>query len=131
MTLEWRLFADRDQEFRFAVAPLAAHYSSWAFADLRIRKVVFEFDDVAASGLAVDAMLKIFERDWTRVDYTGQRRVTFCIDEPDQNLDMLDLVISHNRLLPPDAPWLETKVRRHHLLDPLQHEMGGVGDDDQ
>lgn len=81
------------------IAPLRAAYYVYTVQDTKIKKVVFNFEEITIKdGLDIDGLVKIEGKDWEKRDYSGQKEVKFCLDKPDEKLTDIILVLSNHNL---------------------------------
>lgn len=98
---------------------LSARYYTYVIDDPTIRQVVVDFSAIAPQAdLDVDALIRVVDRGWVLRDYSGQGKVTFCFNDPEQHISDLWLVLSDH------ATGFTDKAEGDLVVTPLTQSCG-------
>lgn len=75
---------------------LTAYYAQYNF-EPEVKQVTFDFTGFTPVGsFDIDAVVKIKGKPWEVRNYTGQDKVKFCFDKPEENLEQIYFVITNH-----------------------------------
>jgi hypothetical protein len=112
-TFEGVVEADDSVALPTVLEPLGIEYFHFEFPDDAVRQVIFENTVAGQPDGAVQALVRLADGWQEPADWTQRDKVTFCRDEPDQNIQELVVIISNsstkNALSPQPDPVLTGK----------------------